>query len=192
MFKQVTAAQSYIYIFIYIYIYIYICVCVFGQHFFISEYIIEQYRHVLSTYFCIRPFQLPNWFYNIQRELIDEIPISNCYPSTFYPILGHHQGCVYCKSNMTFACTLLLCKCLSFILVCCCSILFVSISSNSTWRLLSTLVLDSKLILFSLGSFILTWSTSRIYNFVYYFVVLISCVFVAFLCNSCQAFSPYA
>ena len=54
-----------------------------------------------------------------------------CYPTTFFSILGHHQGCVYCKRNVTFACTLQLCKCLLFILVCC-SVLFVSISSVSS------------------------------------------------------------
>ena len=32
----------------------------FGQHFFINAYFIEQYIHVLSTYFDICPFQLPN------------------------------------------------------------------------------------------------------------------------------------
>ena len=85
----------------------------------------------LSIYFCIYPFQLPNWFYSIRRELVDETPITTCYPSTFYPILGNHQGCVYCKIDVTFVCSLLHCKCLLFILVCYCSVLFVSISSNS-------------------------------------------------------------
>ena len=35
--------------------------------------------------------------------------IANCYPSAFCSILGHHQGCVYYKSDVTFAFTLLLC-----------------------------------------------------------------------------------
>ena len=30
-----------------------VCVCVFGQHFFINAYFIEQYRHVWSTFFCM-------------------------------------------------------------------------------------------------------------------------------------------
>ena len=131
---------------------------------YIYIYFIEQYRHVLSTYFFICPFQLPNWFYAVQWELVDETPITNCYPSTFCLILGHHQGCVYCKRDVTFACTLLLCKCLLFMQVCC-SILFISISSSSSLRHLSTLVLVSKLILLSLGCFILIWNTWRICNF---------------------------
>ena len=90
---------------------------------------IEQYRHVLSTNFCICPFQLPNWFYDNLHELVDTTPITNCYPSSFYPILGHHHWCVNCKSNGNFACTLLLCRCLSFILVYYCNFLFVSIST---------------------------------------------------------------
>ena len=80
---------------------------------------------VLFTYFCICPFQSLKWFYSIRWELVDETLITNCYSSTFCPILGHHQGCVYCESDVTFACKLLFCKCLLFILVCCCSDLFV-------------------------------------------------------------------
>ena len=98
-------------------------------------------------------------------KLVDEILITNFYPSTLCPILDNHQGCVYCKSNVTFACTLLLCKCLLFILVCFSSVLSVSVSSNSCLRQLCTLVLVSKLILLSLCCFILIWSTSRICNF---------------------------
>ena len=56
------------------YIYVY---WLFGQHFFINAYFIKQYRHVLSTYFCIYPFELPHWFYGIRRELVDETPIIN-------------------------------------------------------------------------------------------------------------------
>ena len=112
-------------------IYIYIYICVFGHHFFINAYFIEQYRYILSTYFCICPFQLPNWHYGVQRELLDETPITNCYPNTFCPILGHHQRCVYCKNDMTFAYTLLLFKCLLSILACCFNVLFVSLSSCS-------------------------------------------------------------
>ena len=63
-----------------IYIYIYICRCVYlGSIFFINAYFIEQYRHLLSTHFCICPFQLPYRFYGIRQELVDETPITNCY-----------------------------------------------------------------------------------------------------------------
>ena len=146
--------------------------CVFGQHFLINAYFIEQYRQVLSTYFCICPFQLLNWFYGVWQELVDETLITNCCPSTFFLILGYHQGCVYCKRDVIFACTLLLCKFLLFILVCC-SVLFISISSSSSLRHLSTLVLDLKW-------FYWVWVVSFWYGapqefviFVCYFVVLI-------------------
>ena len=79
-------------------------------------YFIEQYRPLLSTYFCICPFQLLNWFYSIRWELGDETPMTNCYLSTFSPILGHHQRYVYCKSDATFTRKLLRFKCLLFIL----------------------------------------------------------------------------
>ena len=90
---------SALYIYIYMYVCVCVCVCVFWQHplFFIIAYFIEEYGHVLSTYFCICPFQLPNWFYGVRWELVDETPITNCYPSTFCPILNHHKECVYCK-----------------------------------------------------------------------------------------------
>ena len=78
---------------------------------FVNKYLIKQYRHPLSTDFCIYPFELPHQYYGSQWELVYKPPIINWFPSTFYQILGHHQGCVYCKSNVTFACTLLLCKC---------------------------------------------------------------------------------
>ena len=111
------------------------CTCthmyVFVQYFFINAYFIVQYIHVLSTYFCLYPFELPNWFYCDRWDLVDETLITNCYPFTFCLILGYHQGCVYCKSNLTFACTLLFCKCLLFILVCC-SVLFISFCSGSS------------------------------------------------------------
>ena len=113
------------YIYIYICVCVCVCVCVFWQHFFINVYFIDQYRYVLSTNFCICPFQLPNWFYSIQQELVDETSITNCYLSTFCLILGHHQECVYYKSNVTFACTFLLSKCLLFILMCCWSLMIV-------------------------------------------------------------------
>ena len=50
------------------------------QHFCINAYFIKQYRYLLSTYFCICPFQLPDRFYGIQWELVDETPVTNCYP----------------------------------------------------------------------------------------------------------------
>ena len=51
---------------------------------------------------------------------VNKPPIIHWFPNTFYPILGHHQWCVYCKSDVSFACTLLLwtVEHLLFILVC--------------------------------------------------------------------------
>ena len=36
--------------------------------------------------------------------------------SPFCSLLGHHQGCVYCKSDVAFVCPLLLCKYWTFII----------------------------------------------------------------------------
>ena len=82
----------------YIYIYIYI----YWQHFFINTNFVEHNRHFLSTYFLVDRFILPYWFYNIRRELIDIFSIIVYIPSTFSPTLGHHQGRIYYKSEVTF------------------------------------------------------------------------------------------
>ena len=58
---------------VYIYIYIYI---------YINVFFIKQYRQFLSRHLCISPFELPHWFYDIQRELVNETSIPNWYPST--------------------------------------------------------------------------------------------------------------
>ena len=63
---------------------------------------IEHNRHFLSTYFLLDPFVLPYCFYRIRRELIYVLYIVVCIPSTFGPTLGHHQGRIYYKSNVTF------------------------------------------------------------------------------------------
>ena len=58
-------------------------------------------------------------------------------------------------------------------------------SSSSNWKHLSTLVLDSKLILLCLGSFFLLWSASRICNFCLLFCCFNIVVFlVKFFRNS--------
>ena len=101
--KQKTLAHIYIYIYIYIYI-------LFWQHFFINTNFVEHNRHFLSTYFLVDPFILLYWFYNIRRELVDVSSIIIYFPGTFCPTLGHHQGRIYYKSDITFVCTLLLCK----------------------------------------------------------------------------------
>ena len=59
---------------------------------------------------CLHIFILLYWFYSIQRELIDVFSIIIYSLSTFCPTLGHHQGRMYYKSDVTFVCTLLLCK----------------------------------------------------------------------------------
>ena len=88
--------------FIYIYIYI---------HF---KAYLNNIDIFLSTYFCIYPRKLPYWCCNIQPELVYKHSIINCLPSNFGIILGHHWGGY--KSDITFACTLLLCKNLAFII----------------------------------------------------------------------------
>ena len=76
-------------IYIYIYIYIY-------------ANFIKHNRHFMSTYFLLDPFEFPYYFYRILGELIYVLSIVACIPSTFCPTLGHHQGRIYYKSDVTF------------------------------------------------------------------------------------------
>ena len=46
---------------------------------------------------CLHIFFWIRW-----RELIYVLSIVVCIPSTFYPTLGHHQGRIYYKSDVTF------------------------------------------------------------------------------------------
>ena len=62
---------------------------------------IKQYRDPSSTHFCIYPFKLSHQFYGFRRELVNKFPIINWFPCIFCLILDYHQGCVYCKSDMT-------------------------------------------------------------------------------------------
>ena len=90
----------------YIYIYIYMHILAAFLHW----YIFEHNRHFLSAYFFVNPFELPYWSFDIRRELVDKSSIINYFPSTFCLTLGHHQGRMYYKSDVTFVCTLLLRK----------------------------------------------------------------------------------
>ena len=81
------------------YIYIY---CIFWQHFFVNANFIKHNRHFLTTYFLLDPFVFPYYFYRIRRELIYELSIVVCIPSTFCPTLGHHQEKIFYKSDVTF------------------------------------------------------------------------------------------
>ena len=83
-------------------IYIYIYVCIFRQHFFVNANFIKHNRHFMSTYFLLDPFEFPYYFYCILGELIYVLSIVACIPSTFCPTLGHHQGRIYYKSDVTF------------------------------------------------------------------------------------------
>ena len=82
----------------YIYIYIYI----FWQHFLVNTNFIKHNRYFMSTYFLLDPFEFPYYFYRIWGELIYVLSIVVCIPSTIYPTLGHHQGRIYYKSDVTF------------------------------------------------------------------------------------------
>ena len=55
----------------------------------------------MSTYFLLDPFEFPYYFYCILGELIYVLSIVACIPSTFCPTLGHHQGRIYYKSDVT-------------------------------------------------------------------------------------------
>ena len=52
--------------------------------------------------FFLDPFEFPYYFYCIRRELIYVFSIVIGIPSTFCPTLGHHQGRIYYKSDVTF------------------------------------------------------------------------------------------
>ena len=93
------------YIYIYIYIYIYKYMCIYIDRFiymYIDANFIKHNRHFMSTYFLLDPFEFPYYFYCILGELIYVLSIVACIPSTFCPTLGHHQGRIYYKSDVTF------------------------------------------------------------------------------------------
>ena len=56
----------------------------------------------MSTYILLDPFEFPYYIYRIRVELIYVLPIVVCIPSTFCPTLGHHQGRINNKSDVTF------------------------------------------------------------------------------------------
>ena len=128
--SRVYSNYTHRHIYIYIYIYIWGCICKFWQHFFINTNFVEYNRHFLSTYFLVDPSILPYWFYSIRRELIGIFSIIVYFSSTFCPTLGHHQGRIYYKSDVTFLCTLLICK-KSFWAVAVCSVYFKNCFMNS-------------------------------------------------------------
>ena len=77
----------------------FLCVCVY---IYIYIYLIKHNRHFMSTYFLLDPFEFPYYFYRIWWELIYVLSIVVYIPSTFCPTLGHHQGRIYYKSDVTF------------------------------------------------------------------------------------------
>ena len=79
-----------------------VCVYIFWQHFFVDTNFIKHYRHFMATYFLLDPFEFPYYFYRIWGELIYVLSIVVCILSTFCPTLGHHQGRIYYKSDVTF------------------------------------------------------------------------------------------
>ena len=56
----------------------------------------------MPTYSLLDPFEFPYYFYRIQGELIKVLSIVVCIPSTFCPTLGHHQGRICYKSDVSF------------------------------------------------------------------------------------------
>ena len=56
----------------------------------------------MPTYSLLDPFEFPYYFYCIRGELIMVLSIVVCIPSTFCPTLGHHQGRICYKSDVTF------------------------------------------------------------------------------------------
>ena len=114
-------ALFHVYIYIYVYINAYIDTHTHMRvparpraHIYLYIYIntnfVEHNRHFLSTYFLVDPFILLYYFYRIRRELIDEFSIIVYVASTFCLNLGHYQGRIYYKSDVTFVFAQLLCK----------------------------------------------------------------------------------
>ena len=97
-----TYSYSNIYLYIYIYVYTY-------TYTYVNANFIKHNRHFMSTYFLLDPFEFPYYFYRIQGELIKVLSIVICIPSTFCPTLGHHQGRIYYKSDVTFVLTYYYC-----------------------------------------------------------------------------------
>ena len=130
-------------------------VCIFRQHFFVNENFIKHNRHFISTYFLLDPFEFPYYFYRIRGELIYVLSIVVCIPSTFCPTLGHHQGRIYYKSDVTFVLAYNYCLRASLPLkIMAFAFKWNSIISASSWRHSSTLALVWKLIKFKFnGSF---------------------------------------
>ena len=95
-----------------------IYICISWQNFFIDANFIEHNRYFLSAYFLIDPFVLLYCFYPIKQELIDVFSIIVYIRCTFCPTLGHHQGRIYRKSDITFVFALLLCKSVFTVGVC--------------------------------------------------------------------------
>ena len=150
-FKAIFRFCTYLKIFIYIYIY---------------TNFIEHNRHFLSTYFLLDPFVLPICFYRIRQKLIYVLSIVICIPSTFCPTLGHNQGKIYYKSDVTFVFEYYYYVRASWSLK---SIAFafkwVSINSVNSERHLSILALVWKLILLSVGCMFLIYI--NIYTYIY-------------------------
>ena len=98
--------------YIYIYIYIYIqfslnIIDIFCLHIFL----------LILSYCCI-------YFKVFSGNSLIYFSIIIYFPSSFCPTLGHHQGRVYKKSDVTFVCKLLLCKKKSIWSVAVCSVYF--------------------------------------------------------------------
>ena len=94
------------YIHTHTYTYTFTCIefkiCIFWQHFFVNTNLIKHNSHFMPTYFLLDPFEFPYYFYRICGELIYVLFIVVCIPSNFCPTLGHHQGRIYYKSDVTF------------------------------------------------------------------------------------------
>ena len=64
---------------------------------------IKHNRYFMSTYFPFGSVRIPVLLLSSSGgELIYVLSIVACIPSTFCPTLGHHQGKIYYKSDVTF------------------------------------------------------------------------------------------
>ena len=112
----------------YTYFFLFVCVHVFMLYiipcilylirwFHVNEVCVYIYIYIslniIDIFVCIffvNTFWLPYQYYDTWWELVNKPFINHYFHNTLCPILGHQQGYMYYKSDVTFACALLLWK----------------------------------------------------------------------------------
>ena len=93
-----------------IYTYIYDLKYVYFGNIFSLIHIWLNIIDIFCLHIFVNTFKLLYWSYDIRRELVDKPSIISYFSIASSPTLCHHPGKMYNKSDVTFVCTLLLCK----------------------------------------------------------------------------------